>query len=543
MMLEGRVVDERRAPHAGLTLTAEDLAAEPAQRLAQAVTDADGRFRLAVEEDDWDAPAGLALGVYDALGLRLLVRHRAADLAAGGRVRDLVVASSVARGWRVTGALDPGQLRQSDGNAIDALIDDEQFAAVAAAIGDARRAICLSQLLFDADFMLSPGRARQTAMDALADAARRGVTVRLLLNDNAVVRDSCERAEAAAIASGAPTFLVRRFPVAPNVMHAKLMIVDDEVGFVLGPPFQSHYWDTPRHARDEPRRHGEKPLHDVSVRIRGPAVAHLHESFARLWNARGAAAYGGTDFLPPLAPRAAAGDARLQVVHTTPPRALPDSPEGERTILEAYLRALASARDYVYLETQYFTSPVVSEAITRALRLHDELQVILVLNEDTDVPGYVQWQIRRLAEMGHPRERLGVFVLRDARPIYVHSKVALADDSWATLGTANLDSMSLDVADEFAAPIEPNLDTNVVVLDGVEGAPRTGFVAALRRRLWAEHLADEGVWSARRPADGWLALWRDVAAQNARRSERGEPMAGRALPYVPRRIERRAGAP
>lgn len=537
---EGRLLDERGEPLEGLVVALEDREGLPRIRLAQATSGRDGTYALRAEADAWDAPQGIAVAVYDALGLRPLLRVPVAADTRRGVIDPVTVPRRLVSGWLATRTGNPTPVRLSEGNALELFVDDALFVAVSDAISRARRSISLTQLLFDRDFSTSRSfHHRPALVDELIGAGRRGVDVRILLNDNAIVPDSCAEIEQAALDADVPRVRVRRFPISPNVLHAKFLIIDEQEALIVGAPFQQSYWDTPRHDVHEPRRgKRNQPVHDVAVRMRGPIVAHAHEAFANLWNSRSDAAYGGDDRILPVSPPPQVGRAALQLVQTIPPQVLPTAPDGETTILQAYLRGIAQARDYVYMENQYFTNPTVSEALSRALRLRPSLQVILVINEDTDVPTYVRWQKRRLAELGHPgRPRLGVFVLRSPSPIYVHSKLALVDDAWATIGTANLDSMSLETADEFAAPFHPNFDANVVLLDGIEGAPRTGQVTETRRRLWAEHLGDPPEVFGARPDGGWLALWERVARENAQRLARGEPMKGHAVPYAPADIQ------
>lgn len=215
-----------------------------------------------------------------------------------------------------------------------------------------------------------------------------------------------------------------------------------------------------------------------------------------------------------------------------------DPPRGRaRGILASYERALACARRFVYLETQYFTSPRIARLLADALAREPTLEAILLLNTHMDIPGYDAWQEARLREIrafDHPR--LGVFTLQNvtgdkAAPIYLHSKVAIVDDAWATLGSANLDSVSLHEGTEFPIPVPHNVEVNAALLDGIDGAPATGAVANLRRRLWSEHLGAAGIWRAGSPPGGWLATWRAVADANARALHAGAARTGRVFAY------------
>ncbi len=233
--------------------------------------------------------------------------------------------------------------------------------------------------------------------------------------------------------------------------------------------------------------------------------------------------------LPPAPPRehAEVGDTSVRVLRTRPPGLLGSTDVGSTEILDAYVRAIGGARSLVYLENQYFSSRPVRAALAEALATNPDLEVILVLNQNPDITAYREWQNRRLAEaglLGHPR--VGVFSLWAAarglapphRPevtqLFIHSKVAVVDDAWATVGTANLDGVSLDsYGDDFSLgllrrvfrPVR-NVDLNLAFLPDASGTSETAV--ALRRTLWARHLGMAPDSLAERPDGGWLPLWR-----------------------------------
>ena len=503
--------------------TIVDETGEPVEGLVVALGEDDPRLVKADAGGRVDLPEGARPArVLCPLGLRP-VDHR----VEGAR---LVVERHDALGWTVPGAL------REEGNDVELLADCQMFGPMLRALERAQATVNISQLLLFHDFTPweEGGDARQASfLDRLVAAADRGAKVRILLNQNLLVPDTVRDVQA--LCEGHACMEVRAFPMSPNVLHAKVLVVDGEEAFIVGPPFQQKYWDTSSHLAVEPRRDDPRPLHDVSLRIRGPAVAGVDDLFAALWTQRG-------DEVHPCPRPGPAGPQTLQLVTTLPRGMIASDRWHARSAREAYQRVFANAQDYVYLETQYFTSPSVTEAIAAALHAKPELQVILILNVRVDVPLYVTWQKRRLASLGHPRHpRLGVFTLSSPtsdpmrqQPVYIHSKLALADDCWASVGTANLDSLSLETGEEWGIPIESNVDVNAILLDGIEAAPRTGIVASIRRRIWGEHLGDEGVWTAARPEGGWLSLWRRVAEANAKAATEGRfPACGRVLPYVP----------
>lgn len=397
------------------------------------------------------------------------------------------------------------------------LVDAEIWPPLEEALRSARRRVDLTQLLFEAGFK-PRGRA---LTDLIEDAARRGARVRVLVNENAAIPDSFD--ELRVRFAGTPVE-VASLPMTPNVLHSKLLIADDDV-FMIDAPFEQKYADSQAHPFSSTTRRHWHPFHSVSLHLAGPVVARIAQLFDTLWA-------GG--ILPaPDVPRAAADQPGVELAWTAPAGAWAREPAAR--VLEAYERALREARRFVYVETQYLTSPRIVDAIAAALAREPRLEVILLLNEHMDVPTYDAWQARRLRELGYPdHPRLGAFSLwaprraRDdtaVRRIYIHSKACIVDDAWATLGSANLDSISLHDADEFGVRVARNVELNAVFDD-------PGFAASLRRRLWGEHLADEGVWREQEPPGGWLAHWREIADANLARFNASETCGpARIMPY------------
>jgi phosphatidylserine/phosphatidylglycerophosphate/cardiolipin synthase-like enzyme len=114
---------------------------------------------------------------------------------------------------------------------------------------------------------------------------------------------------------------------------------------------------------DDARHLAKGPYHDVHARVQGPAVRDVELSFAERWERDG----GGVDLAfepsPPPAPGDdPAGTDVVQVARTyfraaDPSRALPFAPQGDRTIMNTILRAIESAREFIFIEDQYFTPP------------------------------------------------------------------------------------------------------------------------------------------------------------------------------------------
>jgi phosphatidylserine/phosphatidylglycerophosphate/cardiolipin synthase-like enzyme len=343
-----------------------------------------------------------------------------------------------------------------------------------------------------------------------------------------------------------------------SVVHAKTVLVDavdanadSSNAFLLGSPFEQSYWDTGHHQVYEARRgscSGEPvPVHDVSIGIRGPLVKDLQDQFVAHWSK----ADDGSDPAVGLTNPPAAittttkkeGEflAAAQLVRTVNVDTLPTVPNGELGVLEAYLRAIENATDYIYFENQYFTNETIGKALVAALNKQPNLQLILMVNVVPDMPFYPRWQTELFARINKDAPsastRFGVFTAwsheaastdhkrkdnKDNNPLlmpnYLHTKTAIVDGKWATIGSSNLDGASLDefqILRPFIG-VNRNDELNCVVYDGVDNHDSSGFADALRVTLWSEHLgiptSDSRLTAPAGPPSNWLTLWNTQAA-------------------------------
>lgn len=326
-----------------------------------------------------------------------------------------------------------------------------------------------------------------------------------------------------------------------GVQHCKMVIVDNDRAVVLGSPFSQRYWDTLLHQLDEPRRGGNTSdiVHDLSMAVVGPAARDLYETFRVYWNED----LSENQKLPALPENLepntqTSGEdaiAKLQVVRTMSGKRFEElNRESEKGILEGYLRAIALARHYIYMENQYFTDGVVTDALVAALKANSNLQVIMVVPIKPDVMFYPRRQAKRIEQIREAGgDRVGVFTrwTYDKRldavrplvaPVYIHAKGAVVDDSWATIGSANLDGLSLDynlLLSPLAFGETTACELNLNIIPTAPGSVNQ-FAQFTRRRLWAEHLGilkngipdHEDPSLATGPQHQWLtSLWRPAA--------------------------------
>jgi phosphatidylserine/phosphatidylglycerophosphate/cardiolipin synthase-like enzyme len=255
--------------------------------------------------------------------------------------------------------------------------------------------------------------------------------------------------------------------------HQKIIVIDDCVAFCGGADVGPDRWDTAAHLDDDPRRmHSGKPYesrHEMMALVDGPAASALGDLFRERW----LRACG--EVLPRPAP--------------TPPEAWPDGLEADFTqvgarisrtvgawrghpeVREAFALTLASfaaARRTIYLENQYFTSPVAAEALAARLAEPDGPEVIMVTSQHS--PSWfdrmtmdrtrIDFIKRLLAADRYGRFHAYSPVTALGRSIIVHAKLAIVDDDFLRVGSANLNNRSTGFDTECDLTFHANSEAN-----------------------------------------------------------------------------------
>jgi phosphatidylserine/phosphatidylglycerophosphate/cardiolipin synthase-like enzyme len=549
--------------------------------LGWAVTDKHGYYRIIYPQERYreilDKEPDIRVIVKDKLGvfeLRETEVHENITNAVE-TIDDIIINRVEIEGWQVALNSDSAS-RVSSNNNFEILIDNHQaWEKIVEVVEEAKSYIYLTQFVFYPEFVpkfFSSGddpteyENDDTLAKKLLKAQKRGVDVKIIINENRVVPDNYDELYDYFKDSEVE---VRRYPAkGPYSMHAKVLVADGERSFIIGSPFTQSYWDTSKHDINEPRRleKNEGPYHDVSLYLEGPVIGNLEEFFIELWNYLSHLHFDGENKIsenkslnkeiigtdnsekhPDFDPLLRVENESLQIVRSITPQTL--SKNGETGVLEAYRKAITNAEDFIYLENQYFTNKYIIGALKKVLELKPDLQIILLINEVPDVPTYRSWQHYGFEFMGLDLEKLiidhpqiGVFAKwsgkfqngkNKLRNCYIHSKVAIVDDLWATVGTSNLDGSSLSSAEEFgSAEISGNhrnMEMNALMFD--LNSPQSGNIGNFRRILWSEHLGID-ITNLKRPEDGWLDLWKDKAYENLNELENEElVLHGGILPY------------
>lgn len=309
------------------------------------------------------------------------------------------------------------------GNKVEPLIDgDEAYPAMLNAIAGAKRSVSLLSYIFDND------RAGDAFLEALVAARKRGVHIRVLIDDigSKYSRPNMVRRLKEA-GLDAASFLPTRipFPIYANLRnHRKILIVDGEIGFTGGTNIREGHW-----LSLDP----EQPVACLHFRLTGPVVSQLQKVFATDW----AFATNETIVAEAWAPRSShAGNVCARGIEHGPD-------EHFEKMADIIAAGLSSASEKVRILTPYFlpNASLIQVLTVTALRGVD---VKIYLPSANNI-AVVQWaataQLWQLLEKG-----CRVFY---TSPPFDHTKLMVVDDIWTLLGSTNWDPRSLRLNFEF----------------------------------------------------------------------------------------------
>ncbi len=391
----------------------------------------------------------------------------------------------------------------SGGNQVSLLRGgDALFPAMVQAIDGARHEVCVATYIFHDD------AAADRVAAALIRAAQRGILVKVVIDGfgtlggaSALQHRLCEGGVQVAVYRPIDRWWNWLQPGQLRRLHLKLCVVDAEIGFVGGINLMDDRYDLHHGWSDAPRL-------DFAVQASGPITGPIHQAAIAVWSR----AHLGRTFkdealaivrgAEPLARvrrlikrlrlngsrgmQATPGD--LDPMHAA--FVLRDNVRQRRTIERAYIDAIRSARTRVDLISPYFYP---GRLFRRALRQAAQrgVRVRLLLQ------GKLDYRIAGLAARALYDELLGHGVrIYEYTPAYLHAKIAVIDDDWATVGSSNIDPLSLllnleanvivrDAA--FNAELSAQFDAAVAVSEEIDPTQkyRPGMLGALRRGVVA----------------------------------------------------------
>ncbi|HEY6542494.1 MAG TPA: phospholipase D family protein [Ktedonobacteraceae bacterium] len=410
--------------------------------------------------------------------------------------------------------------------------------------------------------------------------------------------------------------------------HQKTAVIDGRLAFVGGLDLMMENsgeydrWDTKGHPFHSPLRLGKDgrmphSWHDAHVLLEGPAALDVELNFRQRWNAVVSLHEMPASLIlpeisapPPTRQRRltrlpGTGDSTLlQVTRTIPKGSYRFAQEdGITTILESYKRAFARAKRFIYIENQYLwrqtflgfenpalgaPHPVMDELFhTLADALARGVIVTLLLPDNPNVGReFTDEGINYLWELAPHAVSTGALqalTLASSlheegqslyRSIYVHAKLAIVDDTWVTVGSANLNNRGMyDDTEMNVAIIQPELVRRLRIFLMAEHLglcnedelfqliDTLGQVHLSRSGEESQHMRNLKRWFLQRQHPGGLTspkqlrdnikiLWQEIEAsigdpykglalltQQARENfqaiKAGQRLVGHVLPYIP----------
>ena len=322
------------------------------------------------------------------------------------------------------------QLHQVAGNQLTLLQNGaEYFPQLCADIDAARHSIHLETYIFAAD------QAGCTVADALRRAAARGVEVCVLLDGFGAADLSAQWLDELR-ADGVQVLWFRR-DISPFTfkrsrmrrlrrLHRKMVVIDSAVAFVGGINILD---DVPTDTdHDAPRL-------DYAVRVQGDMADEVRAAMEHMWNLVSWATlrrrvkkiryFGSRDSRSP----------ELSLL-------LRDNFRHRRDIEHAYHAAMAHAQHEIIMANAYFLpGRIFRRALMHAAQRG--VRVVLLLQ------GRVEYRLQHYATRALYEQLLAAGIeIYEYQASYMHAKVAVVDGRWATIGSSNIDPLSLLLARE-----------------------------------------------------------------------------------------------
>jgi len=292
--------------------------------------------------------------------------------------------------------------------------------------------------------------------------------------------------------------------------HQKMLVVDDQIAFCGGGDIGPDRWDTTKHLDDDPRREKTRrdhkdfdSRHEVMGIVDGDAAVMLSEIFRERWlRATGEAIDLCQQSQSPAWPECVEPDFHEIDVGAARTHGAWRAYPQVREVEALHIASIKAARKSIYMENQYFTSPLIAEALASRLRETGGPEVMLISTQHS--PSYfdqatmdktrLDFVAHLKAADVHGRFRAYSPVTTLGRTIIVHAKLTIIDDVLLRIGSANINNRSMGFDTECDLCIEAS----------GPGATAAGArIAQLRTRLLAHWFGcDEGVVSAAIDAEG-----------------------------------------
>lgn len=272
--------------------------------------------------------------------------------------------------------------------------------------------------------------------------------------------------------------------------HQKIAILDDIVAVCGGIDMTTERWDTRYHREDDearttPRGDAYNPWHDATMMLEGDIAACLGELGRNRWHTAGGKQLDPVECEESPWPDELETQFENVEIGIARTRAEYEELSQICEIETLMLAQIEGAKNFIYMENQYFTSRKVTDAIVQRLQEDDPPEIVIV--HPATAEGWLEQQamdhardclVHALRHVDH-KDRFGIYVpYTGETPIYVHAKISIFDDEILRIGSANLNNRSMGLDTETDLFIDRTRPANAHIGDQIRD---------LRVSLLAEH--------------------------------------------------------
>jgi cardiolipin synthase len=304
------------------------------------------------------------------------------------------------------------------------------------AIEDIKRA---SSSIHLTAYIYTPGEVATRFTRAMAERARAGVEVRVLLDAfGSLTTRKADLDELIRAGGRVEWYHPLRWHTWPRMnhrSHLEILVIDGHVGFVGGPGIADYWWSAG--ARSEVNTGArQEAWRDSMFRITGGAVAGLQAAFAENWLESCGVLLAGEQHYPLTGEP---GDSAALVVNTSPTRG------GSARARMLFQMLIHSARERIEITTPYFLPDAnARRELVRAIRERG-VQVRILVPGRHAVPFFT----RRCSRRRYGELLFAGASIYEYQPAMMHAKTMTVDGCWSVVGSTNFDPRSFGINDEL----------------------------------------------------------------------------------------------
>lgn len=298
---------------------------------------------------------------------------------------------------------------------------DETYPAQLAAIDKAKTRINFETYVY------KDGEIGDQFVEALARAAERGVTVRMVIDPVGSMMKPKNRDRLKNAGAKLAWFNPLGFFTVEAVnyrTHRKTLVIDGDVGFTGGMGVSDNWIG---HAQDKDH------WRDTQFQVTGPSVRALEGSFYENWIETGGLSAPALD--PPMAPRSTG--ARSVVVWSNPV-------SGASNVKLMYLLAIAAARKSIDIQSPYITTdPTTRWSLQQARQRGVKIRML------TEGPITDAMPVKHASRRSYQTFLDEGIEIAEYQPTMMHTKAMIVDGVWSIIGSANFGNRSFELNDEL----------------------------------------------------------------------------------------------